>query len=63
MLTGGGCLLGNFLDRYLTNTLNLRAYVGDPWARIVYPEELRPVLLEIGPRFAVALGLAMRDII
>ena len=63
VLTGGGCLLGNFLDRYLTNTLNLRAYVGDPWARIVYPEELRPVLLEIGPRFAVALGLAMRDII
>jgi type IV pilus assembly protein PilM len=63
VLTGGGCLLGNFLDRYLTNNLNLRAYVGDPWARIVYPEELRPVLLEIGPRFAVALGLAMRDII
>lgn len=63
VLTGGGCLLGNFLDRYLTNTLNLRAYIGDPWARIVYPEELRPVLLEIGPRFSVALGLAMRDII
>lgn len=63
VLTGGGALLGNFLDRYLTNALNLRAYVGDPWARIVYPEELRPVLTEIGPRFAVALGLAMRDII
>ena len=63
VLTGGSALLGNFLDRYITNNLNIRTYVGDPWARIVYPEELKPVLLEIGPRFSVALGLAMREII
>lgn len=63
VLAGGGALLGNFLDKYLSNALNVRAYLGDPWARIVYPEELRPILTEIGPRFAVAVGLAMRDII
>ncbi len=63
ILTGGGAMLGNFLDRYLTEQLNVRTYIGDPWARIMYPEELKPVLLEIGPRFSVALGLAMRDII
>ncbi|MCX6740278.1 MAG: type IV pilus assembly protein PilM [Candidatus Parcubacteria bacterium] len=63
ILTGGGSLLGNYLDKYLTNVLNLRAYIGDPWARVIYPQELRPVLTEVGPRFAVALGLAMRDII
>lgn len=63
ILTGGGSLLGNYLDQYLTKTLNIRTYVGDPWARIIYPEELKPVLLEIGPRFSVALGLAMREII
>ncbi len=63
ILTGGGSMLGNYLDKYLTDALNLRAYVGDPWARIVYPQELRPVLAEVGPRFSVALGLAMRDII
>jgi len=63
VLTGGGSLLGNFLDKYLGETLNLRAYIGDPWARVIYPEELKPMLSEVGPRFAVALGLAMRDLI
>ncbi len=63
ILTGGGSLLGNFLDKYLTNTLNIRTYMGDPWARVIYPEELDPILQEIGPRFSVSLGLAMREII
>ena len=38
------------------------AYLGDPWARVVYPMDLRPVLDEIGSRFSVAIGCAMRDI-
>ncbi|MFA5188953.1 MAG: type IV pilus assembly protein PilM [Patescibacteria group bacterium] len=63
ILTGGSALLGNYLDQYLTKILNIRVYVGDPWARVVYPEELKPILAEIGPRFSVALGLAMREII
>jgi Tfp pilus assembly PilM family ATPase len=63
ILTGGGALLGNLLDKYLTKVLDIRTYVGDPWARIVYPVELTPVLQEIGPRFSVALGLAMREIV
>ncbi len=63
ILTGGGSLLGNNLDKYLAKNLNIRTYIGDPWARIIYPEELKPVLQEIGPRFSVALGLAMRGII
>lgn len=61
ILCGGGSLLPNFAE-YLSGVLNMRVYVGDPWARVLYPEELRPVLEEIGPRFAVALGLAMREI-
>jgi Tfp pilus assembly PilM family ATPase len=63
ILTGGTALLGNYLDKYLTRVLDVRAYIGDPWARVVYPEELAPVLQEIGPRFSIALGLAMREII
>jgi len=63
ILTGGGALLGNFLDKYLTATLDIRTYIGDPWARVIYPEELKPVLQEIGPRFSVTIGLAMREII
>jgi type IV pilus assembly protein PilM len=61
VLCGGGALLPN-LSEYLSNALNMRIYVGDPWARMLCPDELRPVLEEIGPRLAVAIGLAMREI-
>ncbi len=61
ILTGGGALLPNLAD-YISKSMNMRVYVGDPWARVVYPEALRPVLSQIGPRYGVAVGLAMRDI-
>ncbi len=60
IITGGGSLLPN-LDSYLAQKLNLRVFRGDPWARILYADELRPLLDEIGPRFSVAVGLAMRE--
>ena len=59
VVTGGSAHLPG-LDPYLTAQLNVNVYVGDPWARIAAPPALRPVLEEVGPRFAVALGLAMR---
>jgi type IV pilus assembly protein PilM len=61
ILTGGGSLLPNFSD-YLSGALNTRVFIGNPWARIIYPEELKPILDQIGPKFSVALGLAMREI-
>jgi type IV pilus assembly protein PilM len=61
ILTGGGAALPNLRD-YIASGLALRVYIGDPWARVIYPEELRPVLDEIGPKFSVAIGLAMREI-
>ncbi|MFH1226181.1 MAG: pilus assembly protein PilM [bacterium] len=61
ILTGGSALLPNLAD-YLSKLLDIKVYLGDPWARIIYPIELRPILEEIGSRFSVALGLAMRDI-
>ena len=61
ILTGGSSLLLNLPD-YLAGLLDLKVYRGDPWARVIYPEELKPVLDEIGARFSVAVGLAMRDI-
>lgn len=62
ILAGGSSFLPN-LPSYLENLLGMRVFVGDPWARIVYPVELKPVLAELGPRFAVAIGLAMREIV
>ena len=62
VLAGGSSFLPN-LPSYLENLLGIRVFIGDPWARIVYPVELKPVLAELGPRFAVAIGLAMREIV
>lgn len=61
IVTGGSALLPR-LPEFLTQAMNVNAYRGDPWARVVYPEDLRPILEEIGPRFSVAIGCAMRDI-
>ncbi len=61
ILTGGSSALPGLVP-YLTQKLNLNVYLGDPFARVAVPQTLRPVLDDVGPRFAVALGLAMRDI-
>lgn len=61
ILSGGSALLLNLSD-YFSKRLNLKVIIGDPWERIVYPAGLKPVLSEAGPRLAVAVGLAMREI-
>ena len=60
ILTGGSARLPH-LDDYLSKTFNLKVFVGDPWARVWYPEDLRPTLHDVGNRFSVAIGLALRD--
>lgn len=61
IVTGGSALLPR-LPEFLTQLMNVNAYLGDPWARVIYPVDLRPVLDEIGPRFAVSIGCAMREV-
>jgi type IV pilus assembly protein PilM len=61
ILTGGSVLLPR-LPEFMTELLNVNAYLGDPWARVIYPPGLRPILDDIGSRFSVAMGCAMRDI-
>lgn len=61
ILTGGTALIGH-LTGYLSNTFNINCYVGDPFARIIFPTDLKPVLDRVGARFAVSVGLAMREI-
>ncbi len=60
VLSGGGALLAGLSD-YLEENLSLKVIIGNPWSRVRYPEELGPVLEEVGPRLAVAIGLAMRE--
>jgi len=59
----GGSAFVPGLAQYLAQQLNVPVHLGDPWARIIYPEDLAVPLSEIGPAMAVAVGLAMRQII
>lgn len=61
ILTGGSAHLPR-VPEYISHTLNMNVYRGDPWARVVYPQDLSAVLEEIGPRMSIAVGLAMREI-
>lgn len=61
VLSGGSALLINLVN-YLSKTLDINVIVSDPWSWVSYPMELKPMLDEIGPRFAIAIGLAMREI-
>ncbi|MBI2482624.1 type IV pilus assembly protein PilM [Candidatus Uhrbacteria bacterium] len=61
ILAGGSALLPGITEIF-AQALDLRVFVGDPWARVIYPVDLRPTLDAIGPRFAVSVGLAMREI-
>lgn len=61
ILTGGSAHLPR-IPEYLSHSINMNVYRGDPWARVVYPQDLSVVLEEIGPRMSIAVGLAMREI-
>ncbi len=61
ILTGGSSFFPNLTD-YFIRELGIRTFLGDPWARILYHESLKDILDNLGPRFSVATGLAMREI-
>ena len=61
ILVGGMVNMPNFAE-YFKQKLGLQTIIGNPMARIVYPQTLTPVLPELSSTFAVALGLAMREI-
>ena len=60
IVTGGSSRLPG-IDAFFTEQLNLSVYLGDPWARLATPKGLQSVLDEIGSRFSVAIGLAMKQ--
>lgn len=59
VLSGGSAMVSNF-KHYLSKALDMNIIIGDPWARVSYPLELETTLNELGPKMAVAIGLAMR---
>ena len=61
ILTGGTSVFPLF-SQVISEKFPMKVFVGDPWARVVYQQGLKPVLDEIGPRMSSAIGLAMRNI-
>ncbi len=61
VLTGGGGVTKE-LATYAKGFFAADIHVADPFARTQAPAFMRPVLAEIGPEFAVAVGLALRKL-
>jgi type IV pilus assembly protein PilM len=59
VLIGGGANLQG-LSEYWTRELGTETALGNPWKGLAYPQKLEGVLEGIGPRFGVAVGLALR---
>jgi type IV pilus assembly protein PilM len=60
-LTGGGGITKE-LAAYASAFFNMEVRIGDPFGKTTAPAFMRPVLAEIGPGFAVAVGLALRKL-
>ncbi|MDB5265253.1 MAG: Type pilus assembly protein PilM [Parcubacteria group bacterium] len=61
ILTGGGGVTKQ-LREYARSFFSIDVQVADPFAKVEAPSFMRPVLQEIGPEFAVAVGLALRKL-
>ncbi|MGB4076780.1 MAG: pilus assembly protein PilM, partial [Minisyncoccia bacterium] len=61
VLTGGGGVTKE-LAAYAQSFFSIEVRVADPFAKTSAPAFMRPVLQEIGPEFAVAVGLALRKL-
>lgn len=61
LLVGGLTNMPSFVD-YFKQKLNMDVYGANAFARIIYPESLKPVIQELANTFSIAAGLAMRDI-
>lgn len=62
MIVVGGTARMPELLPLLAGTLGLETKIGDPWANVNFPANLKDQLDELAPSFAVTVGLAMREI-
>jgi len=61
ILTGGGAVLKGLLP-LAKERLETDVALGDPFAKTETPAFLSDVLKEVGPEFAVSVGLALRKL-
>ncbi len=61
VLTGGGGVTKE-LGEYAKKVFSIDVHVANPFAKTEAPAFMRPILEQIGPEFAVAVGLALRKL-
>ncbi len=61
ILVGGGAALKG-LSELAKQNFNTEAVAGNPFGKVATPAFLERVLNETGPEFAVAIGLALREL-
>ena len=61
LLVGGLTNMPNFAN-YFQQKLGREVFIGNALARVVYPQTLSSVMQELSSTFAVATGLAMREV-
>ena len=61
LLVGGLANMPDFVN-YFKQKLGREVLIANSFARIVYPQELSPIVQELANTFSVAAGLAMREI-
>lgn len=61
VLAGGGTLLNGFHD-FARNFFETEALMADPFSKVESPAFLENILKRAGPEFAVAIGLALRQL-
>jgi type IV pilus assembly protein PilM len=62
ILTGGSAVFP-FVKKYIGSKFDMKVFLGDPWARVVYQQGLKSILDDLGPRMSVSIGLALRKIV
>lgn len=60
-VAGGGASMPGLVD-YMIKKFGVEVLVANPFTKVEYPAFFQPVLKEIGPSFAVAVGLALRGL-
>ena len=61
MLVGGGGALTPGIKDVLIKTYGVEVELINPFHKVIYPAFLEPALKDIGPGFANAVGLALRE--
>ena len=62
LVLGGGSSLLLGLREYFKENLNLQAELIDPFRSVFYPPVLEDTIKEMGPSYAVAVGMALRGL-